>query len=167
MAVEQGVTNVVIAGLGGQGVVTASDIVADAAFRAGFDVKKAEVHGMSQRGGSVSTDIRFGPTVWSPMVSAAEADYLVVLDETQVEPNQHMLKAGGVLLDTRHAAQMALPSPKTLNVGMMGLLSAFLPISAAIWMDAVKAALPPKLHAMNEQAFLAGRETGAKLKQGR
>ncbi len=48
------------AGLGGQGVIKASDVLADAALRAGFDVKKAEVHGMSQRGGSVTSDVRFG-----------------------------------------------------------------------------------------------------------
>ena len=53
--------NVVIAGLGGQGVLTASDILAEAALLAGFDVKKADVHGMSQRGGSVASDVRFGP----------------------------------------------------------------------------------------------------------
>ena len=54
------VTNVVLAGLGGQGVIKASDILADAALRSGLDVKKAEVHGMSQRGGSVTSDVRFG-----------------------------------------------------------------------------------------------------------
>jgi indolepyruvate ferredoxin oxidoreductase beta subunit len=51
----RGVTNVIIAGLGGQGVITASDVLARAAFRAGFDVKKSETHGMSQRGGSVES----------------------------------------------------------------------------------------------------------------
>ncbi len=60
------VVNVVIAGLGGQGVIKASDILADAALRAGLDVKKAEIHGMSQRGGSVTSDVRFGEEVLSP-----------------------------------------------------------------------------------------------------
>jgi len=67
------VTNVVIAGLGGQGVLKASDILADAAFLAGLDVKKSEIHGMSQRGGSVTSDVRFGRQVLSPMVPAGEA----------------------------------------------------------------------------------------------
>ena len=62
------ITNVVIAGLGGQGVLKASDIVADVAFGAGLDVKKSEVHGMSQRGGSVSSDVRFGEHVFSRAV---------------------------------------------------------------------------------------------------
>jgi len=67
------VTNIVIAGLGGQGVLKASDIVAEVVFRAGFDVKKSEIHGMSQRGGSVSSDVRFGERVYSPMVPLGEA----------------------------------------------------------------------------------------------
>ena len=73
------VTNVVVAGLGGQGVLTASDILAEAAFAAGYDVKKSELHGMSQRGGSVTSDVRFGEAVLSPMVSAGEADFLLHL----------------------------------------------------------------------------------------
>ena len=90
--------NVVIAGLGGQGVIKASDILADAAFRAGLDVKKAEIHGMSQRGGSVTSDVRFGPEVHTPMIPRGEADFLVVLAPTQVENNRHQLRAGGVLI---------------------------------------------------------------------
>ena len=73
------VTNIVVAGLGGQGVLTATDIVADVAVSAGLDVKKSELHGMSQRGGSVSSDVRFGKQVFSPMVPEGEADYLVVI----------------------------------------------------------------------------------------
>src|ERR1035437_4528384 len=87
------VTNIVIAGLGGQGVLKASDIVAEVAFRAGFDVKKSEIHGMSQRGGSVTSDIRFGKSVYSPMVPSGEADYLVVLSPDQVEPNRWQLRS--------------------------------------------------------------------------
>ena len=60
--------NIVVAGLGGQGVLTATDIIADVALRAGFDVKKSEIKGMSQRGGSVTCDVRFGGQILSPMV---------------------------------------------------------------------------------------------------
>ena len=90
------VTNIVIAGLGGQGVLKASGIVADAAFRTGRDVKQSELHGMSQRGGSVSSDVRFGGRVFSPMVPAGEADFLVVLASSQIEPNRHGLRPDGV-----------------------------------------------------------------------
>src|SRR5512145_3484841 len=92
------VMNVVLAGLGGQGVIKASDILADAAFRDGHDVKKAEIHGMSQRGGSVSSDVRFGDKVLSPMVPRGEADFLVVLDPDQVEVNRPVLRTGGVVM---------------------------------------------------------------------
>ena len=78
-------TNVVFGGIGGQGIVTASDIFADAAFLAGFDVKKSDVHGMAQRGGSVSSDVRFGARVFSPMIPAREADILVILDEARID----------------------------------------------------------------------------------
>src|ERR1700690_4350955 len=92
------VTNVIVAGLGGQGVLTASGIVADTAFRAGLDIKQSELHGMSQRGGSVSSDVRFGQEVFSPMVPAGEADILVVVAPDQVEVNRHQLRAGGKLI---------------------------------------------------------------------
>ena len=90
--------NVVVAGLGGQGVLKASDILADVALRAGFDVKKSEIKGMSQRGGSVTSDVRFGQIVFSPMVPPGEADYLLVLEPTQVEPHKHYLKPDGMLI---------------------------------------------------------------------
>jgi indolepyruvate ferredoxin oxidoreductase beta subunit len=54
------VTNILMAGVGGQGVILASEIVSEAMMKAGFDVKKSEVHGMAQRGGSVTTHVRFG-----------------------------------------------------------------------------------------------------------
>lgn len=94
------VTNVVIAGLGGQGVLKASDILAQVAFHAGNDVKKSELHGMSQRGGSVSSDVRFGAEVLSPMVPPGEADYVVVLSEDQVELNRPLLSRNGTSLTT-------------------------------------------------------------------
>ena len=72
-------------------MLLASDILADAAFLAGYEVKKSEVHGMSQRGGSVASDVRFGREVFSPMVPPGEADFLVVLAEDQVENNRPRL----------------------------------------------------------------------------
>ena len=90
--------NVVFAGIGGQGVILASDLLTAAAFRSGFDVKKSELHGMSQRGGSVSSDVRFGTKVWSPMIPEGQADFLVSLAEDQVEVCRHLLKPGGIVL---------------------------------------------------------------------
>ena len=81
---RQSPTNVRFAGLGGTGVLKASDVFADVAFRRGHVVKKAEVHGMSQRGGSVQSDVRFGAAVHSPMIPDGACDFLVVLEPSQV-----------------------------------------------------------------------------------
>lgn len=152
------VTNVVVAGLGGQGVIKASDILADVAFRAGLDVKKAEVHGMSQRGGSVTSDVRFGPKVLSPMIPAGEADYLVVLSPSEVEVTRPLLRPGGVLLPPDLVDAAALPNRRSLNVALLGALSRHLDLPEALWGEAIRAALPERLHDVNEKAFRLGRE---------
>lgn len=151
------VTNVVVAGLGGQGVLRASDILAEAAFRSGCDVKKSEVHGMSQRGGSVTSGVRFGREVLSPMVPAGEADFLVVLAEDQVEVNRPVLRAGAVLISPAIIDESALPNRRSLNVALLGVLSRRLDIADAHWRDAVRAGFAEKLHEVNLQAFDLGR----------
>jgi indolepyruvate ferredoxin oxidoreductase beta subunit len=151
------VVNIVIAGLGGQGVLKASDIVAEAAFSQGLDVKKSEVHGMSQRGGSVASDVRFGARVLSPMVPDGEAHYLVVLDAGQVENNRVALAPGGVLIEPGLIDPHSLGSAKALNVALVGALSAHLEIPEAAWAAAIRSNLPEKLHELNFKAFAAGR----------
>jgi indolepyruvate ferredoxin oxidoreductase beta subunit len=155
------VTNVVLAGLGGQGVILASEILADAAVRAGLEVKKAEVHGMSQRGGSVTSDVRFGARVLSPMVPRGEADFLVVLAPSEVAVTRPLLRPGGVLIAPDLVPDKALPNRRSLNVALLGALSHHLPVSEEIFLAAVRAALPERLHAVNEQAFAAGRAAAA------
>jgi len=155
------VTNVVVGGLGGQGVLKASDILADAAVRAGYDVKKSELHGMSQRGGSVSSDVRFGQQVLSPMVPAGEADFLVILSPDQVEPNRHVLREGGALIVPDQIDASKLLNRKSLNVALLGLLSRHLPIAEENWVAALRANLAEKLIEANLQAFELGRTTGA------
>jgi len=150
-------TNVVVAGLGGQGVLKASDILADVALRAGFDVKKSEIKGMSQRGGSVTSDVRFGQAVFSPMVTPGEADYLLVLEPTQVEPHKHYLKPGGTLITPDAVDASLLPNKKTLNVALLGALSAHLPLPEAGWLEALREGFPAEFFDANRQAFLAGR----------
>ena len=152
------VTNVVVAGLGGQGAIKASDILADVAFRAGLDVKKAEVHGMSQRGGSVTSDVRFGKHVESPLVTIGEADFLVVLAPSEVEVTRPLLRKDGTLISPDLVDEKALPNRKSLNVALLGALSRHLDLPEALWLEAVRAALPPQLHAVNEKAFQLGRE---------
>jgi indolepyruvate ferredoxin oxidoreductase beta subunit len=152
-----GVTNVVLAGLGGQGVIKASDILADAALRAGLDVKKSEIHGMSQRGGSVTSDVRFGARVLSPMVPRGEADFLVVLEASEVEVARPLLRPGGILLSPDLVPEVDLPNKRSLNVALLGVLSHYLDLPAEAMLEAVKAALPERLHAVNLRAFQLGR----------
>ena len=77
------VCNILLVGVGGQGIILASDILAQAALNAGNDAKKSEIHGMSQRGGSVFSHIRFGPRVYSPVIPEGTADVLVALEEME------------------------------------------------------------------------------------
>lgn len=151
------VTNVVVAGLGGQGVLRGTDILADAALRAGYDVKKSEIKGMSQRGGSVTGDVRFGAQVFSPMVPAGEADFLLVLEPTQVEPNRHLLRPNGRIITPDAVDPNALPHKRTLNVALLGALSAHLPIGDALWLAALRAGFEEKFYEGNERAFRLGR----------
>ncbi len=80
---ENRVTNILLVGVGGQGIILASEIMADVFMEAGFDVKKSEVHGMSQRGGSVSTHVRFGSKVYSPLIKEGEVDIYIAFEELE------------------------------------------------------------------------------------
>ncbi len=155
------VTNVVVAGLGGQGVLKGTDILADVALRAGYDVKKSEIKGMSQRGGSVTGDVRFGEQVFSPMVPAGEADYLLVLEATQVQPNAHLLRPDGKLITPDAIQAEALPNRKTLNVALLGALSAHLPMPEETWLESLKRGFDEKFFLDNEAAFKIGRASQA------
>ncbi len=154
------VVNVIFAGLGGQGVLKGTDILGEVLFQQGFDVKKSEVHGMSQRGGSVSSEVRYGEKVFSPMIPHGEADYLVVLDSTQVEVNISKLKKDGVLIAPENVPVDKLANPKALNIMLLGALSAHMKdIELEAFLNALKMFLPEKLYAVNEEAFLLGRNS--------
>lgn len=150
--------NIILAGLGGQGVLKASDILAEAIFQSGNDIKKSEVHGMSQRGGSVASDIRFGKKVFSPMVPTGEADYLVILNETQVDNNKYMLRESGVVITPDSIDQNLLSNKKSLNVALLGVLSKHLSIPEPSWLTAIQTCLPEKIYEVNLEAFKLGRK---------
>jgi len=77
------ITNVLIVGVGGQGVLLASEVLSETAILSGLDVKKSEVHGMSQRGGVVSSHIKFGPKVYSPIIPYGQADILISFEQAE------------------------------------------------------------------------------------
>lgn len=90
--------NVLIAGVGGQGVLLAGEILALAFMRAGFDVKKTETHGMAQRGGSVVSHVRAGKKVYSPLIPFGEADALLAFEKLEALRWAHYLKPEGILV---------------------------------------------------------------------
>jgi indolepyruvate ferredoxin oxidoreductase beta subunit len=160
-------TNVVIAGLGGQGVIKASDILADVAFSSGLDVKKSELHGMSQRGGSVSSDVRFGERVFSPMVPEKEADFLLVIAPDQVEVNAAVLGQNGILIEPSQIDESSLSNKKSINVALLGVLCRHLQFSVEAWTAALKRNLPERLHEANLMAFSIGRANERIMGQGK
>lgn len=149
--------NVKFAGLGGQGILTCTDILGRMVFDQKLDVKKAEVHGMSQRGGAITSDLRYGANVLSPMIPPGEADYLVVLAEDQVAANEHQLKEGGVLVSVSDLPIDQLENKRALNVALLGALSHHMDFSEEQWLEAIRDHLPERLHAVNEKAFALGR----------
>jgi indolepyruvate ferredoxin oxidoreductase beta subunit len=95
--------NFLLAGVGGQGTILASNVLADVALRAGLDVKKSEVHGMAQRGGSVNTHVRWHPErVYSPLIGLGEADFLLAFEEAEALRYAKHLKPRGTAVVNKH-----------------------------------------------------------------
>ncbi len=87
-----------MAGVGGQGTILASNILAEVGLQLGYDVKKAEVHGMAQRGGQVDSHIRWGDKVYSPLVEENNADYLIGFEMLEAARFPHFLKENSLAL---------------------------------------------------------------------
>ena len=92
------VKNILLVGVGGQGTILASKILSEGLTQAGYDVKMSEIHGMSQRGGNVSTQIRFGEKVYSPIVGRGEADIIVAFEKMEALRWIEYLKEGGKMV---------------------------------------------------------------------
>lgn len=92
------VKNILLVGVGGQGTILASKILSQALLDAGFDVKMSEVHGMAQRGGSVTTQIRYGDKVYSPIIGKGEADIVVSFEKMETIRWIEYLKKGGKIV---------------------------------------------------------------------
>jgi indolepyruvate ferredoxin oxidoreductase beta subunit len=99
------VTNVLIAGVGGQGAVLASELLALAAIAAGYDTKQGEFHGVAQRGGSVFSHVRFGDRVYSPTARRGDVDYLVALEKLEALRYAHFVKPGGTIIVNDHKVE--------------------------------------------------------------
>jgi len=91
-------TNFALVGVGGQGVLLASDILAELGLKTGLDVKKSEVHGMAQRGGSVLSQVRWGDKVYAPLAGKGEVDYLVSFELLEALRWLEFLKPEGIAI---------------------------------------------------------------------
>ena len=104
--------DLLVVGVGGQGVVLASSALCDAALSSGYDVKKTDTLGMAQRGGSVVSHVRFGQKVFSPLISPGEADAIIALEKLEAARFNHFLKPGGLFI----VNNLALP-PLSVSLG--------------------------------------------------
>jgi indolepyruvate ferredoxin oxidoreductase beta subunit len=97
--------NFLLAGVGGQGTILASDVLVNVGLSAGYQAKQAEVHGMSQRGGSVTSFVRWGEIVYSPLVGAGEVDVLLAFEKLEALRTLNQLRPGGVALINNQAIE--------------------------------------------------------------
>ena len=136
----------------------ASDVVARAAFLAGFDVKKSEIHGMSQRGGGVRSTVRFGEKVFSPLAPGKSVEVMIALDRTEGEKHLGTLAPGAQVFFQEEALVQAPANPRTANIALLGIAASGLGISDEIWEKAISEELKAKYVSMNTEAFRMGRE---------
>ena len=100
------------AGVGGQGTILTSDILSEVGLRCGYDVKKSEVHGMSQRGGAVESHVRWGENVFSPLIEEGEPDFLLAFEMLESARWRHFLSAKTSVIVNRHRVL-----PPAVNLG--------------------------------------------------
>ena len=110
--------NVSLVGVGGQGIILTADILAKTAALAGADVKKSEIHGMAQRGGSVISQVRFGSSVASPVIQAASSDVIVSFDKLEAVRWAHLAAKGGTaLVNDMYIVPVTVSSGQQKDVG--------------------------------------------------
>ncbi|MGA2467244.1 MAG: indolepyruvate oxidoreductase subunit beta [Thermodesulfobacteriota bacterium] len=108
------VTNIFLSGVGGQGTILASNILAEVFLKAGYDVKKSEVHGMAQRGGDVTTHFRFGRKVYSPLIKYGDVDYLISFEMLEAARYINWVKPEGKIIINKQEIL-----PPTVSLGQM------------------------------------------------
>ena len=178
--------NIVIVGVGGQGILLTSRILGALALRIGADIKVSEVHGMSQRGGSVITHVRIGSKIHSPLVDLGCADYVLSFEHLEALRAEGYLRKDGMLIENSQRidpmpvimGNAAYPvqapefpntisvdalslacesgSAKAVNIVLLGVLAKFLKAEQSDWEDAICACVPAKTIEMNLKAFRAG-----------
>ncbi|MEQ8187570.1 MAG: indolepyruvate oxidoreductase subunit beta [Candidatus Eremiobacterota bacterium] len=130
------VTSICITGVGGQGIILASNIISKLALSAGYDVKKSEVHGMSQRGGSVVSEVRFGKKVYSPLISEGGADIVMSFETVEALRYINKLKKNGlIIVSTQEILSSTILAgleeyPKGILDTLKGIVNKVIPVNA-------------------------------------
>ena len=104
--------NILFVGVGGQGTISASNLLSATLIELGYDVKMSEVHGMAQRGGSVSTQVRYGEKVHSPLIEKGTADYIISFEKSESGRWLEFLKENGTVISSDHEIR-----PYSVNMG--------------------------------------------------
>lgn len=104
--------NILFVGVGGQGTISASNLLSAALIELGYDVKMSEVHGMAQRGGSVSTQVRYGEKVHSPLIEKGTSDYIISFEKSESGRWLEFLKENGSVISSDHEIR-----PYSVNMG--------------------------------------------------
>ncbi|UCF79070.1 MAG: indolepyruvate oxidoreductase subunit beta [Candidatus Eiseniibacteriota bacterium] len=112
--------NIIVAGVGGQGVLLATDLIATAAVSAGYDAKKSEVHGVAQRGGSVVSHVRYAKKVRSPLCVPGKVDLLIALERLEALRSAHFVKREGTIIVNSKEVEpiQFLDEPKPYPIGV-------------------------------------------------
>lgn len=177
--------NIIITGVGGQGVLFAGRQLADIAMHEGFDVKTSEIHGMSQQGGSVIMHVRFGKQVFSPVIESGQADLMLALEELEALRYADYMKAQGVILlsecqikpllhkekdelypkdiakrlrERYTVCPVSLDSGKIQNMVMLGAAVHYLGFSKQNALKIIETGVSKKNADLNREAFLKGYE---------
>ena len=187
---QGGSLTILIAGLGGQGVVLAGGVLAQAALLSGHDVRQSEMHGLSQRFGSVSCQVRIGTEIYSPHRGHGGVDLLVALEGYEAFQQLPFLRSEGTALVNRlwrkpvaakpiattATVELSDPRvewfagtdltqvagcPRSLNFFMLGVLSTRLEINEKYWREAIETSTSKGGRDVNHEMFAAGRRTAA------
>ena len=155
--------NILFYGIGGQGILKASELSGQAALLSGFHVEKSEVHGMAQRGGSVESHLRFGKRVFSPLIPKGEADFLVPFYEGEYGRLKNFLKHKGIdLIFSLRKAEKELADKRFINTYIVGVLSLYLPIKEKDWIKAIDIVFKGRMVNENRSILLKARKLNLK-----
>ena len=148
--------NVLWAGLGGQGVLKASEMCAVALFKHGYVVKESAVHGMSQRGGGVTSQVRFGRVVYSMLIPEGAVDFLVAMGADEGERQRPQLRSDGIFLTIADCLGEAIGPGVMANTVMLGRLAAHLDVPVDTWREAIAECVKPEFVAINLHSLDVG-----------